>query len=90
MRAAGSGWRRGAGGRLVRRARRGRCGVASDRFSGEQLFEGGALVEGGAFGSALVAVDEVHVIDAHGVEDGGVEVVDVEWVFGGEEPEVVG
>ena len=49
-----------------------------------------ALVDGRSFGPALVPEDEPGMIDAQGVEDRGVDVVDVEPVFDGMEADLVG
>src|SRR5689334_6015944 len=48
------------------------------------------LIERRSFGPAFVFVDEVHVSDAQGMEDGGVEVVNVETVFHSVEAEFIG
>ena len=62
-----------------------------DRRSGpEQPVVNLALVDGRAFGPALVAVDQPGVVDAQDVEDRGVEVVDVEPVLDGVQADLVG
>ncbi len=48
------------------------------------------LVHVDAFGAAFVGVHEAGVVDAHEVENGGVQVVDVQLVLDGAEAEVVG
>ena len=49
-----------------------------------------SLIDGRTFGSALVPIDQLGVIDAQGVENRGVDVVNVEPVFDGMKAEVVG
>ena len=60
---------------------------------GGGLFEAGvdfAFVLVDALGAALVRVDELRVVDAEEVQNRGVEVVHVEFVFHGVEAEVIG
>jgi len=59
-------------------------------LSGEGWFDEVAVDVGEAEVAALGSVGEAGVFDAHEVEDGGVEVVDVDWVFGDVVAEVVG
>ena len=59
-------------------------------FSGEGWFDEVAVDVGEAEVAALGSVGEAGVFDAHEVEDGGVEVVDVDGVFGDVVAEVVG
>ena len=46
-------------------------------FSADNLRVRLALIDGGGLGAAFVAVNEVEIADAHEVQDGCVEVVDV-------------
>src|SRR5258708_28466082 len=49
-----------------------------------------AAVDGGAFGAAVVGVSQLEVVEAHQVEDSGVDVRDVRRAFGGAEADFVG
>ena len=56
----------------------------------EEFPVGASLVEVDAFGASFVGVDELGVVDPEEVEDGGVDVVDVEAVLDGVEAQFVG
>ncbi len=58
-------------------------------WSGFDSKEWFAFVEGGAFGTTLVLVNKAHVIEAHQVKDGGMKVVDMEFVFDGSKAEFI-
>src|SRR5687767_1634860 len=58
--------------------------------SREDVFDDVAVDVGEAEVSAGVAVGELFVVEAEEVKHGGVEVVDVDFVFGGFEAEFVG
>src|SRR5258708_11925245 len=49
-----------------------------------------AAVDGGAFGAAVVGVSQLEVVEAHQVEDSGVDVRDVRPAFGGAEADFLG
>jgi hypothetical protein len=56
----------------------------------EQSSENLSLVEGRSLGPPLVPVDQLGMVDAQGVQDRGVDVMDMEPVFDGMEAEVIG
>ena len=58
--------------------------------SGEEVFDNVAVHVGEAEVAAGVVVGEAFVVEAEEVEDGGLEVVDVDLVLGDVEAEVVG
>src|SRR4051812_38463690 len=60
------------------------------RHSSQQLVTNPPLVDRGPFGAALMAIDQLGVVDAQAVEDRGVDVVDVQAVFDGVEADLVG
>lgn len=64
--------------------------LAARDFSGEDAFDDFPVDVGEAEVATTVSVGEFFVIEAHEVEHGGVEVVDVDFVFNGGKAEVVG
>ena len=56
-----------------------RTAVANLRLAGDARVRF-PLVDGGAFGAALVAIDDARVVEAEQIHDRGVQVVDVQAV----------
>ena len=59
-------------------------------MSGDDLLISRAFVLIDSLGAAFVLIDELGVIDTEQMQDGGVEVVDVQFVLDGAQAEVVG
>ena len=55
----------------------------------ERLIDHGSFVERGSFGSSLVSEDEFLVIESDGMQEGGVQVVDMSGCFDGVHAEVI-
>ncbi len=56
-------------------------------FDGKERF---AFVESWALGSTLVLVNKAHVVEAHKVKNGGMKIVDMEFIFDGTKAEFIG